>query len=164
MKTRRELEEEITRLRDALSGMDATETSTSNDIGVAGRIAITRLRDDDWPDLIRVIEELPEIAHRYGDMSALSHIRTTIRTRIYAMILSMPQTGDLVRCRHRIDMMLSEGEAELLWRTDRAGVRSRADLLEVVAVHCFAPSILAAFQHGQETPAGILPVGPRGGN
>jgi hypothetical protein len=161
-RTRAELEREIRRLQDTLSAVEDSRNVAGNDIGVAGRIAITRMRDEDYPDLVNAVEEIPNIAAQQGPEAALAYIRTTVRMRIDSLIFSMPTTGDLVRARHRLHAMLSEGQAELLWRRDRAGVRARADLLEAVERHAYAPSIIAAFNHGQETPAGITNLTPGG--
>ena len=158
-----EKESEIIRLRERLALLEAQADRTqSNDMGVAGRVAITRLRDTDFPELIAAVESIPGIFAEEGHLAAMSYCRTTIRSQIDSIILITPKTGDLVRTQHRIHMMLSEGQVELLFRADRIGVRVRTDLLEIVERYAFAPSIKAAFSHGQETPAGIMPTGFQG--
>ena len=52
MPTRIELEAEIRRLNEALAIAESREGPSSNDIGVVGRVAITRLRDTDYPEQI----------------------------------------------------------------------------------------------------------------
>jgi hypothetical protein len=160
MPTRIELEAEIRRLNEALAMAESREGTSSQDMGVAGRVAITRLRDTDYPELIAAVEQIPGIYANEGYMAALGYCRTTIRSLVDAIILSAPRTADLVRTQHRIHMMLSEGEADLMMRTDEPGQRARMEFLEVVERYALAPSYQAAFRHGVETPAGIMGISP----
>ncbi len=152
-----ESQAEVTRLRERLALIESErDRSQSNDMGVAGRVAITRLRDTDYPELIEAVEQIPVFYREQGYLAAFAYCRTSIRSLIDAIVLITPKTGDLVRTLHRVHMLLSEGQVELLFRSDRIGVRARIDLLEIVERYAFAPSVRAAFAHGTETPAGIL--------
>ena len=160
MPTRIELEAEIRRLNEALTIAESREGPSSNDMGVAGRVAITRLRDTDYPELIKAVEQIPAIYGEQGYLAALGYCRTTVRSLVDAIVLDAPRTGDLVRAQHRLHMMLNEGEADLLMLEGQAGQRARMEFLEVVERFAYAPSVRAAFRHGQETPAGIMGISP----
>lgn len=151
-KRERELETENARLRALVLTI---RNDTPQDMGVAGRIAITRLRDTDYPDLQRAVNELPHLAREKGSEYAIAVARTTIRSLIDAIVLRAPRTPNLVTALHRIHMLLNEGMVELLIRSDRIGYRARTALLEAVERFAFAPSVRAAFDRGLETPAGL---------
>jgi hypothetical protein len=153
-----ELELENQRLREQLALAKAREGPAQNDAGVAGRIAITRLRDADYPEFADSVARIPHIFKDQGYVAALTFIRTAIRAQIDAIVLMDPRTPDLARSLHRIHAMLSPGQAEVLMRADRAGQIARMELMEVVERYAFAPSVRAAFSRGTETPAGLLPT------
>jgi len=157
-RTLAELESENDRLREELEfERSKTRDVTTNDLGVAGRVAITRLRDADFPELIRATERIPEVYTAHGRLTALSYCRVHIRSLVDAIVLQAPRTADLVRSLHRIHALLSEGQAELLMRADTAGARGRADFLEAVERFAYAPSVRAAFARSSETPPGLIP-------
>jgi len=156
-RTLTELEAENDRLREELEyERSKTRDVTTNDLGVAGRVAITRLRDADLPELVRAVERIPEVYTAHGRMTALSYCRVYIRSLVDAIVLQAPRTADLVRALHRIHAMLSEGQAEVMMRGDVAGSRSRADFLEVVERFAYAPSVRSAFARSSETPPGLI--------
>ena len=114
----------------------------------------------DYPELIKAVEQIPAIYGEQGYLAALGYCRTSIRSLVDAIVLDAPRTGDLVRAQHRLHMMLNEGEADLLMLEGQAGQRARMEFLEVVERFAYAPSVRAAFRHGQETPAGIMGISP----
>lgn len=126
-------------------------------MGVAGRVAITRLRDADYPELAQAVARIPAVFAKGGHRAASYYVRNYVRTLVDAIVLQAPVTGDLVRSLHRIHAMLSPGQAEAMMRTDGAGDLARMEFLEVVERHAYAPSVRAAFARGAETPAGIMP-------
>lgn len=163
MPTRAELEAEIRRLQEELAVAESKEGPAPNDLGIAGRVAITRLRDTDLPELVRAVDNIPQVFETHGYLGALAYARTHIRSLVDAIILSAPRTGDLVQAQHRLHMLLGEGFVDVMMRSDRAGFRARAEFIECVERYAYAPSVKAAFAHGQETPAGIMPTGFGGG-
>ena len=126
-------------------------------MGVAGRVAITRLRDTDMVELVAAVDDIPRIYQRHGYLAALAYTRFHVRKLTDALILAPAPTADLVRAQHRLHMMLNEGEADIMMRSDRAGLRARMDFLECVERYAFAGSVRSAFAHGAETPAGLVP-------
>ena len=155
-----ELEAEIIRLREAMASMESRAGPSSNDMGIAGRVAISRMRDTDYPELVAAVDRLPGIYREAGRMAAIAYARTHIRALLFSIIFSNPRTADLARIQHRMMSMLSEGQVEVMFRSDTAGVRARTDFLEVVVIHAFAPSVRAAFAHGTETPPGLIQTNP----
>ncbi len=115
MTRRREdaLEAEIVRLREQLAVEQAREVSPS-DMGVAARVAITRLREQDFPEFVRCVETIPHIFREEGRLGALTYIQGRVASMIDAMSLSAPRTPDLVQTQHRLHAMLNEGQAEVL--------------------------------------------------
>ena len=107
------LEAEIIRLREQLAVEQAREVSPS-DMGVAARVAITRLREQDLPEFIRCVETIPHVYRQEGHLGALTYIQGRVASMIDAMSLSAPRTPDLVQTQHRIHAMLNEGQAEVL--------------------------------------------------
>jgi len=162
MPTVKELRAQVARLQEQLAVAESREGPSPNDMGVAGRIAITRLRDTDYPELVASVERIPQIYREEGYSAALAFCRTVVRSQIDSLILANPRTGDLVRAQHRIHMLLNRGFADVLMLNNRAGVHARADLLECVERYAFAPSVKAAFAKGQESPAGLFPSVPSG--
>jgi hypothetical protein len=156
MPTRKELQDQILRLQEALAVAESREGPSANDMGIAGRVALTRLRDTDYPELIAAVEKIPTVYREQGYLGALAYCRTHVRSLIDSIILAAPRTADLVKAQHRIHMLLTEGFADVLMRHDSAGIRSRMELLECVERYALAPSIRAAFAKGAETPAGLM--------
>lgn len=153
-----ELEAEVLRLRERLAVMESrADTTSRNDMGVAGRVAITRLRDADYPELVAAVAGIPAVRAERGAAAAEAYVRTHVRSLVDAIVLQAGRTADLVRSMHRLHMLMGPGFCQVLQRPDRAGLRARTELLELVERLCFAPSVRAAFAHGSETPAGILP-------
>jgi hypothetical protein len=157
MPSRAELEAEVIRLREQLAMAEANQGPSANDMGVAGRVAITRLRDTDLPELVSAVDQIPDIYERFGYVRALAYCQVHIRGLVDAMSLIAPKTGNLVQTQHRIHMMLNEGEADLMMRKDQAGLRARMEFLVVVERYVYSLAVRAAFAHGAETPAGIIP-------
>jgi hypothetical protein len=108
-----ELEAEIVRLREQLEVEKSRDVSGS-DMGVAARVAITRLREQDFPEFVRSVESIPTIYRQEGRLAALAYVQERVSTMVDAMSLVAPRTPDLVRTQHRIHMLLNEGQAELL--------------------------------------------------
>lgn len=159
-----ELEAENRRLREELALQESLEGPAPNDIGVASRIAITRIRDTDWPELVVAVDRIPRIFLARGGAAAAAYCRTHIRTLIDAIVLTAPMTPWLAKARHGIHAMLSPGQCELLFRRDKAGLRARVELLECVERYAYSNSIHAVFARGIETPPlpGVLPILPGG--
>lgn len=181
-----EAQKVIRRLEEELAVLRSRAGPTSSDYGVVGRQALSRIRDVDFPELAEAVESIPEVARLEGRVAAQAYCRTHIRSYIDVLAVQPPRTADLVRMRHRIHMMLSGGQADLLsmehypegpdgkvrcrcGQTDprkclyeRAGIRSRMELLEVVERYCYSLSIHGLFSRGAEVPAGIMPVVPGG--
>ena len=107
------LEAEIVRLREQLAVEQAREVSPS-DMGVAARVAITRLREQDFPEFVRCVETIPHVYREEGRLGALTYIQGRVASMIDAMSLSAPRTPDLVQTQHRLHAMLNEGQAEVL--------------------------------------------------
>ena len=107
------MEAEIVRLREQLAVEQAREVSPS-DMGVAARVAITRLREQDFPEFVRCVETIPHIYREEGRLGALTYIQGRVASMIDSMSLSAPRTPDLVQTQHRIHAMLNEGQAEAL--------------------------------------------------
>ena len=149
---------ELVRLREALAASESREGVKSDDMGIAGRVGLTRLRDVDFPEIAKAVERFPEIYEKGGHLAGLAYGRNVVRTLVDAIIFSQPMTADLIQSTHRLHAMLTEGQVEIMYRRDNAGIRGRIDFLEAVERYAFAPSIKAAFSRGVETPAGL--VGP----
>ena len=115
MTTRNEaaLEAEVVRLREQLAVEQAREVSPS-DMGVAARVAITRLREQDFPEFVRCVETIPHVYREEGRLGAMTYIHGRVASMIDAMSLAAPRTPDLVQTQHRLHAMLNEGQAELL--------------------------------------------------
>jgi hypothetical protein len=158
MPRRADLEAEIHRLQEQLAAAESREGPNVNDMGVAGRVAITRLRDTDFPELVKAVDDIPAIYEEKGYLPALAYCRGHVRSLVDAIILAVPRTADLVRSQHRLHMLLNEGEADLMMRRDQAGLRARMEFLECVERYAYAASVQAAFKHGAETPAGLVPA------
>lgn len=158
-----DLQAEVRRLQEQLAVTEARSAGPSpNDMGVAGRVAITRLRDTDYPELVAAVDDIPHIYEQFGYLRALAYCRAHVRSLVDAMNLGTPPTGDLVQQQHRIHMLLSEGFADLLMRRDQIGLRSRMEFLEVVERYIYLLAVRNAFARGAETPAGIMPPTFRG--
>ena len=154
---RSDMEDEASRLRVALSVAQNREVS-SNDMGIGGRTALTRLRDTDMEEFSTAVAKIPSIYLEGGYPAADFYCRFKLGRMIDALSFAAPRTADLARCLHGIKAMLGGGQGKCLMRADRAGQRTRADLCVAVREYCFLPSIRASFAKGVETPAGILPV------
>jgi hypothetical protein len=152
-----ELERDNARLREQIAMLEQREMRP-DDMGIAGRIALTRLRDTDYPELVKGVEALPTIYEARGYWAALAYSRTHLRTLLEAILVSDPRTPDMAITQHRMRAMLNEGEVDVMFRRDQAGVRSRMEFLEVVALYAFSPSVRAAFAKGVETPFGLAPT------
>ena len=151
-----EMMREIARLREQVAMLEQ-RTVRPDDLGIAGRIALTRLRDTDYPELVKAVEALPAVYEAKGYWAALAYARTHVRTLLAAILVADPRTPNMATTQHRMQMMLNEGEVDVMMRRDQAGVRSRMEFLECVALYAFSPSIRAAFAKGAETPFGIVP-------
>lgn len=157
MPTRIELEREISRLREQVNMLEQREVRP-DDMGIAGRIALTRLRDTDYPELVKAVEAIPAVYEAAGSETALSYCQTHVMSCLLALNLTDMRTADLVITQHRVVQMLDEGQAEIMFRRDRAGMRNRREFLNMAVRYFYAPSIRAAFNRGAETPAGLLPA------
>lgn len=147
-----QLEAEVARLRKALAVANARATGTqANNQGVAGRIALARLRDDDFPELIEAVERLPAVRISRGYLVAEAYGRDTLRTLVDALALAAPRTPELATNLHRVHQRLSPGSLDVLMRDDLAGARARVAFLEVVERYVYAPAIQAAFARSTES-------------
>lgn len=156
---RQDYEAEIVRLHERIALMESERAQTAaNDMGVGGRVAITRLRDTDFPELAKTVEDIPEVFREDGALAALAYCRGPVRAAVDAIAFAQPRTPALAQQLHRIHMMLTEGQVELMYRDDSIGVRARIDFMEAVERCVFSESVKAAFARGTETPAGILPA------
>lgn len=162
MSTKQAYERELARLREELDVLRSREVRP-DDMGVAGRVALTRLRDTDYPELVKAVEAIPSVYEQEGYWAALAYCRTHVRSLLDAILVADPRTPDLVRTQHRVHMLLDEGQADVLMRRDQAGVRSRMEFLEAVERWAYALSVKAAFAHGTDTPAGLVPPTFSGG-
>lgn len=152
-----QLQAELARQNEEMAAMTAREVSPA-DMGIGGRVALTRLRDQDWPDFIRAVDNLPRVYRKDGYWGAMNYARTNVRSKLDALTFRPPRTGMLVRLRHRIHMLLEEGMVDVMFRPDRAGERARLEFKEVAERYCYALSVQASFERGAETPAGLLPT------
>lgn len=154
---------EIERLRELLSEVEQRRGGDGKDAGVVGRLPISRIRDFDYPALVRAVARLPVIYKEDGLDNAITYAQTTLPSLLDALNLVPPRTADLVRAQHRVKAMLTEGQVELMLRSDRVGARSRREFLTAAETYFYTPAVRAIFAHGTETPPGLLPVSPSGG-
>lgn len=152
-----ELEAEVSRLREMVQALQARGPAP-NDQGVAGRVAITRLRDQDYPEVVAAVMRIPRVYREHGYLAAMGYIRTTVRSVVDSITLTEPRTGDLVRSLHRLHMMMEPGLADPMLRSDRAGMVARIEFLECVERYAYAASIRSAFAKSTETPPGLVPT------
>jgi hypothetical protein len=146
------VEAENARLRKALAVANARATGTqANDQGIAARLALARLRDDDFPELVEAVERLPSVRIRRGYLVAEAYGRDTLRSLVDAIALAAPRTPDLATSLHRVHQRLSPGSLDVLMRDDLAGARARVAFLEVVERYIYAPAIQAAFARSSES-------------
>lgn len=143
---------ENARLRKALAVANAKATGTqANDQGVASRLALARLRDDDFPEFVEAVERLPSVRISKGYLTAEAYGRATLRSMLDALAIQAPRTADLARNVHRVHQFLSPGQLDVMMRDDLAGARARMEFLEVVERYVYAPAIQAAFARSTES-------------
>jgi hypothetical protein len=143
---------EVARLRKALAIANAKATGTqANDQGVAARLALARLRDDDYPEFVEAVERLPAVRIARGYLVAEAYARDTLRSLMDAIALAAPRTPELATNLHRVHQRLSPGSFDVMVRDDLAGARARIAFLEVVERYIYAPSIQAAFARSTES-------------
>ena len=151
-----ELEAENIRLRERIALLEADRDRYSpQDMGLAGRLAITRLRDTDAVDIEAVIERIPVIYEQRGWWAAMSYCRNDVKRYLKTLSLRPGLTGTIIQAQKRIGKYLSEVQAPLLFFRTMPG--PRIELLEAINEAFYEPAVQATFAKSIETPPGILP-------
>ncbi len=151
------LRREIERLQEANAMLSAREVSPQ-DMGIFGRVSLTRARDTDFPEFVRAIDVWPTVYRTYG-LSAAYAYGDHCKSLMHALAVKAGITPDLIRAVHRLEMFYSEPDIWLMCGacgSDIAARRRRRKLIHLVEEYIYAPSIKAAFDRSTETPGGLL--------
>lgn len=150
-KSEAEKDAQIGRLQRALAAERDRQGAGVGDAGVAARLALARLRDNDFPEFAEAVYRTPKVRALKGYLTAEAYCRTHLRSLVDALVLQAPRTPELVQTLHRLHGMLSAGACDVLMRNDLAGERARIDFVEAVERYAYAPAIQAAFARSNES-------------
>lgn len=152
-----EYQREIVRLQEANAMLEAREVSPQ-DMGIWGRVSITRGRDTDFPEFVRAVDKWPAVYAKDGLSGAYAYT-DHVRSLMHALAVRAGNTPELVRMVHRLEMLTQEPDVWIMCGACGsiiAARRRRRKFIHLVEEYIYAPSVKAAFDRSTETPGGLL--------
>lgn len=156
-----ESQREVARLQEENAMLQAREISPQ-DLGILGRVSITRGRDTDFPEFVKAVDKWPGIYEQFGLAAAYAYA-DHVKSLMHALAVRWGNTPDLIRAVHRLEMLYQEPDVWIMCGACGSAVasrRRRRRLIHLVEQYIYAPAIKAAFDRSTETPGGLLPTNP----